>query len=374
MTVRLTVLESGPADAAPPPPAPDAVRLGPDGRGMPARLLDSHGRTIRDVRLSVTDRCNFRCTYCMDPDHRYMPKMTLLSRGEYVRLCRVLARLGVEKLRITGGEPTLYPELDGLLADVAGLGFRDVAMTTNGSTMTPRRAVRWRELGLHRLTLSLDSLREDRVGAITRARTSVADTVRAIRIAQDAGFRPVKVNAVVMRGVNEDECADFADFALEHGIDMRLIEWMPLDSGRTWRRRDVVTADEMLAGIRARHELVELGRDDPSQTSLDFGFPGVDSGEARIGIIASVTRPFCGACSRLRITADGQVRPCLFSHREHDLKAVLRDPDLAAAPEAEGDAEIARFLADATWTKQAGHGIQEAGFEPPARGMSAIGG
>jgi cyclic pyranopterin phosphate synthase len=356
--------------------------MGPDGRPVPIRLRDSHGRTIRDVRLSVTDRCNFRCTYCMDPDHRYMPKLSLLSRVEYARVCRVLAGLGIEKLRITGGEPTLYPELDELLADVAGMGFRDVAMTTNGSTMTPRRAARWRELGLHRITFSLDSLREDRVGAITRARTSVADTVRAIRIAHDAGFAPVKVNAVVMRGVNDDECADFADFAREHGIDMRLIEWMPLDSGRTWRRSEVVTADEILASIRARHELVELTPGDPSQTSLDFGFAGDGSDDAdsdgastagRIGIIASVTRPFCGACSRLRITADGQVRPCLFSHREFDLKPVLRSGD-GEADAGSGDAAIARFLADATWTKQAGHGMQEAGFEPPARGMSAIGG
>ena len=381
MSLRLPILD--PADAAmsasasAPPPAPDAARAAAEGRaGSRPGLHDSHGRTIRDVRLSITDRCNFRCTYCMAPDHRFMPKRTLLDRGEYVRICRVLAGLGIRRLRITGGEPTLHPEFETLLAEIAAVGFDDLAMTTNGSTMTPARAARWRALGLKRITLSLDSLREDRIGAITRSRTGVADTVRAIDAARAAGLGPVKVNAVIMRGVNDDECADFADFALEHRVDMRLIEWMPLDSGRTWRRDEVFTAREMLAAIRARHELVDLGRGDPSQTSLDFGFAGFpdapDAPEApgapRIGIIASVTRPFCGACSRLRITADGKIRPCLFSHREHDLKPLLRrDP----APE---DAEIVRFLADATWAKQAGHGMHEADFEPPARGMSAIGG
>ncbi|MFK7961845.1 MAG: GTP 3',8-cyclase MoaA [Phycisphaerales bacterium] len=373
--MSLTVLPSGTdfsagLDAAPPRAA---AQPGPDGLApRPDRLLDTHGRTIRDVRLSITDRCNFRCVYCMDPDHRYLPKQALLSVDEYLDVCRILRSLGVETLRITGGEPTLYRDLDRIISGAAELGFRDIAMTTNGSTLTPARARRYHDLGLHRVTFSLDSLQEERSRAITRARAAASDVVRAIRAAQDAGFDPIKVNAVVLRGVNDDECADFADFAREHGVQMRLIEWMPLDSGGTWDRREMVTADEMLAAIRERHELVDLGRPrGPSQTSLDFGFP--EGGPGRVGIIASVTRAFCGACSRLRITADGAVRPCLFSREEWSLKKVLRDPALAGDAAARDDA-LRQFLIDATWTKQPGHEINADGFEPPRRGMSAIGG
>jgi cyclic pyranopterin phosphate synthase len=237
-------------------------------------------------------------------------------------------------------------------------------MTTNGSLVSEKSLRRWRGLGLGRLTFSLDSLRPERVRRITRTNATAEGVDRAIRLAQAAGFEKTRVNAVVMRGFNDDEAADFADFAREHAIDVRLIEWMPLDSSRAWERQEVVSADEMLAGIRARHDLVPLDRDDAHGTSLNFGF--ADGAPGRIGIIASVTRPFCGACSRLRITADGKVRPCLFSHDEWDLKPLLAD----RAP----DEVIARFIADSMWTKQAGHGIGSQAFVPPERGMSAIGG
>jgi GTP 3',8-cyclase len=202
--------------------------------------------------------------------------------------------------------------------------------------------------------------------------------IRAIQLAREAGFHPIKVNAVIMRGINDDEVADFADFAIEHGIDMRLIEFMPLDSSRAWDRAQVVSADEMLERIRARHELVAVEEDDPSSTSLNFTFAGRPrmairgrhqrdaTAEPRIGIIAPVSRPFCGACSRLRITADGKIRPCLFSLSEWDARPLLRGGS--------GDADLRDFIINAVWTKQAGHGIGQATFTQPSRTMSAIGG
>ncbi len=312
----------------------------------------------------MTDRCNYRCIYCMDPDFRYMPKMELLTLAEYVTVVRVCAALGIEKLRLTGGEPTLYPELEDLIAEAGRLPLSDIALTSNGSRIAALPLARWRRLGLQRLTLSLDSLRPERVARITRSKATPEGIAEAIRIARAAGFDPIKVNAVLMRSVNDDEIADFADFARAHDVSMRLIEFMPLDSSRAWRREDVVSADEMLAAIRARHELVELDGDDPSSTSLNFAF--ADGGPGSIGIIAPVTRPFCGACSRLRVTADGKVRPCLFSHEEWDLRPLLRG--------GADDDRIAGFIADSMWTKQAGHGIGTRRFAPPPRTMSAIGG
>ncbi len=345
------------SDPAGPPSAPASTAAA-------ERLIDAHGRTIHDLRLSVTDRCNYRCTYCMDPDFRYMPKRELLDLDEYVRVARVCVALGIRKLRITGGEPTLYPRLEELIVALARLPLDDLAMTTNGSLVTSDSARRWRAAGLRRITLSLDSLRSERVAAITRTRATTRTVVDAIGTLRDAGLDPIKVNAVVMRDVNDDELADFADFAREHAVDMRLIEFMPLDSSRAWNATTVVGADEMLERIGARHRLVPLDRDDPHGTSLNFGFG--DGGPGRLGIIAPVTRPFCGACSRLRVTADGKVRPCLFSLREWDLRPTLRGPH--------DDDELARFIVDAVWTKQAGHGIGGPNFVPPPRTMSGIGG
>lgn len=355
MHIRLPVITA--PDSQPPPMAPHLAHDAP-------RLMDSHGRTVRDLRLSITDRCNFRCTYCMDPDFRYMPKRELLSRAEYVAAARVCVSLGIEKIRITGGEPTLYPELLPLIEELAAMNIRDLAMTTNGSRMTARDAHAWRHAGLTRITLSLDSLQPDRIHSITRSNTTLDSTIRAIHAAHDAGLKPVKVNAVVMRGVNDDELTDFADFAREHEIDMRLIEFMPLDSGRTWDRKRMVTAAEMEQAIGARHDLVRESTDAHDSTSINYRF--ADGSPGRIGIIASVTRPFCGACSRLRITADGKIRPCLFSHDEFDLREVLRS--------GAGDEAIARFLVDSMWTKQAGHGIGSDTFRQPERTMSSIGG
>jgi cyclic pyranopterin phosphate synthase len=411
-TLSLAQLQNGHSKA--PPAAPEkAVR--------PGHLVDSHGRVIRDLRLSVTDRCNFRCIYCMDPDFRYMPKQELLTLGEYLALVRVCVSLGVTKVRITGGEPTLYPQLDELIEHLGRMNIPDLSMTTNGSLVTREKALRWKSLGLRRLTLSLDSLRPERVKAITRAKVGPETVIEAIRIAHETGLGPVKVNAVIMRGINDDEVADMAEFAMTHGIDYRLIEFMPLDSEHAWSMEKVFSAREMLERIEARHALIREEDDDPSSTSMNFRFaslpspPGRGAGgegalnhdaspPGRIGLIAPVTRPFCGACSRLRITADGKVRPCLFSHEEWDIRAVLRD-SLApgstrlSSPKSDGgsngnargeqidpraepgakqipalDARLRRFLIDSMWTKQAGHGIGSRAFHQPERTMSAIGG
>jgi len=299
-----------------------------------------------------------------------MPKQQLLSMDEYLRMVRICLGLGITKVRITGGEPTLYPKINELIRELGRMNIPDLAMTTNGSLLGNMPLKQWRADGLHRITLSLDSLRDDRVQAITRTNSTPKMVIQAIRLAHEAGFAPVKVNAVIMRGVNDDEVADFADFALEHGIDMRLIEFMPLDSSHAWNPANVVTAEEMLTAIRARHELIPVEDDDPSSTSINFRFQISDfrlREQARIGIIAPVSRPFCGACSRLRITADGKIRPCLFSLQEWDARPLLRDS-------AASDAQVREFIIDSVWTKQAGHGIGSKTFVQPARTMSAIGG
>ena len=325
-------------------------------------LFDSYGRQIKDLRLSVTDRCNFRCVYCMEPDVKYLPKMQLLTLHEYIRLVEIVMSLGIEKLRITGGEPTLYPQLDELLEAVGSMGLRDIALTTNGSTLTRAMAERWKQYGLHRITVSLDTLRPSRKDAITRSHTSLKDVIAAIDVARDVGLTPVKVNAVILRGVNDDEVADFAQFAKDHEIDMRLIEFMALDAGKNWKRNDVVSANEMLRRITQEHTLIK--EDDPtSSTSMNYRFA---SGGGRIGFIASVTQSFCGSCDRLRIMADGTVRPCLFSDDEWCIRNLLR----ACA----SDDALREFITNAVWAKSAGHGMDRADFKRPEKTMSTIGG
>ena len=336
-----------------PPPAP-AMEEGV--------LFDSHGRQIKDLRLSVTDRCNFRCVYCMEPDVKYIPKMQLLHLDEYIRLVEVAMSLGIEKLRITGGEPTLYPQLGEFIEAVGGMGLRDIALTTNGSTLTTQIAARWKYAGLHRVTISLDTLRPSRKDAITRSHTSLKNVIRSIDIAKDAGLNPVKVNAVILRGVNDDELADFAQFAKEHAIDMRLIEFMALDAGKRWNRASVVTAKEMLEKIEPFHTLIKED-DSPSSTSMNYRFPDASG---RIGFIASVSQSFCHGCDRMRIMADGTVRPCLFSDDEWSIRSLLRDG-------ADDDA-LQMFFRQAMWAKSAGHGMDGADFQRPEKTMSTIGG
>jgi cyclic pyranopterin phosphate synthase len=353
---RLTAIALPVLDAPAPPARPQRL-------GDASRMVDSHGRTIRDVRISVTDRCNFRCVYCLEPDARFMDRTEAMTAADIARLGRVLVGMGVEKLRITGGEPTVHPDLLAIIEGLARAGARDLAMTTNGSLVTPDRAKAWRDAGLGRVTISIDSLRADRFRAITRSACPPEQVLDAIAICNEAGLGPVKVNIVIVNGWNDDEVADLAGLARRFGVDVRFIEFMPLDDARSWDRSRLLPAAEAIARIRAAHDLVPLDEADPSSTSFNFAF--ADGAPGRIGMIAPVTRPFCGACARLRITADGKVRPCLFSRDEWDLRPTLRSGT---------DADLARFLADATWTKQAGHGIGAADFEQPERPMSAIGG
>ncbi len=331
---------------------------------QPRRLVDAHGRTIRDLRISITDRCNFRCVYCMDPGVRFLPRERLMSVDQIVRVARVCVGLGVDKLRLTGGEPTVHPHLTRIIRGLAALGTRDLALTTNGSRLGDEDLARWKAAGLGRVTVSLDTLRPHRFRAITRSQATPADVIEGVRRIMRAGFEPPKLNAVIIRGMNEDEVADLAGLARDLGVEFRFIEFMPLDSARAWDRALVVPADEILERIGDVHPLVPLGRVEHSGTAEEYGF--ADGAPGRVGVIAPVTRPFCGACSRLRITADGKVRPCLFSTREWDLKRLL---DAEA-----DDRQIEDFLIDATWTKQAGHGIMSDSFQRPARPMSAIGG
>lgn len=341
--------------------APTGTRPGDAAR----RLIDSHGRTIRDLRLSITDRCNFRCVYCMEPDVRFADRHALLSVDELLQLARACVRLGVRRIRLTGGEPTLHPELTRLIRGVAEIdGVEDVSMTTNGSLVTPDTLAEWKDAGLGRLTFSLDAVTPEVVHAMTRSRTSADAVIRAIADTVAAGFGPVKVNAVVIRGRNEAEVPRLARLAREVGFEMRFIEYMPLDSGRKWDPSLLVSADEILERAAEAGPLTPLEREDPHGTCEVYAF----ADGTRIGVIAPVTRPFCGACSRLRITADAKVRPCLFSLQERDLMPMLRG-DQASSGEA-----IEQAILDAVWAKQAGHGITAPGFRQPDRPMSAIGG
>ncbi|MEZ6232891.1 MAG: GTP 3',8-cyclase MoaA [Phycisphaerales bacterium] len=330
----------------------------------PRRLIDSHGRTIRDLRLSITDRCNFRCVYCMDPGVRFMPRDALLTPDQIVRLARICVGLGVEKIRITGGEPTLHPDLDAIIRGLRGLGDIDLALTTNGARLTDADAARWKQAGLDRITISIDATDPEKFAAITRSAATPDQVIEAARAAQRAGLGPVKLNAVVVRGRNENQIVPLARLARELGVEMRYIEFMPLDSSRAWDRGLLVPADEIVARIDASWPLRDAGRADRSATALRYEF--ADGAPGRIGVIAPVTRPFCGACSRLRVTADGKVRPCLFSVVEHDLMPLMRAGS--------DDRVVEDALIEATWAKQAGHAIAAPGFVQPGRTMSAIGG
>ncbi len=327
-------------------------------------MIDSHGRVIRDLRISITDRCNFRCVYCMEPDVRFAPAASLMTTAEVVRVARVAETLGVRKVRLTGGEPTLHPELTPIIAGIRGSTAVEIALISNASLLSRESLREWKAAGLGRATISIDSLRPDRFARLTRSTCSPADVLAGVEACLAEGLTPLKLNAVLIRGFNDDEAPDLTGLARRYGIDVRFIEYMPLDSGHAWNPDKWVSAAETRAAIERCHPLLPCDGGDPSSTARNFTF--ADGSPGRVGFIAPVSSPFCGACSRLRLTADGKVRPCLFSTTEWDLLAALR----AGA----SDADLANFLIDATWTKQAGHGITSPTFRQPARPMSAIGG
>jgi cyclic pyranopterin phosphate synthase len=325
-------------------------------------LVDGFGRAITNLRISVTDRCNLRCVYCMPAEPEWMPQPEILSFEEIGRIVRVAVSLGITDFRLTGGEPTARKELPELVRRVASTsGVRDLAMTTNG-ILLKRLAKPLREAGLHRLNISLDTLKGEKFVHIAR-RDGFRETWEGIEAADAAGFRPLKINMVVMRGVNDDEIVDFAAMARTKPWQIRYIEFMPLDGDNRWSREQVVPAKEILERIHARWPL-ELVSDGPlSNPARVFRFK---DGVGDIGIIASVSEPFCGACDRIRVTPDGKLRTCLFSTEETDLKGPMR----AGAD----DAAVAELIRSAVAKKEAGHGINGPGFVKPVRAMYAIGG
>ncbi len=329
---------------------------------MPGPLVDTFGRVVRKLRLSVTDRCNFRCAYCMPMQVSWIPRAEVLSYEEMTRISRIAVTLGVQKIRITGGEPTARKDIPHLVAQLKDLpGLQGLSMTTNGYFLH-ELARPLREAGLRSLTVSLDTMDADRFHQLCR-REALPQVLAGIEAAERAGFAPIKINTVVMRGVNEDEVGEFVRRSREGRWQVRFIEFMPLDGDHQWSRDKVVTADEMLAAARAIGPIEPLPGQDPSDPARVWRFT---DGKGDFGIIASVTKPFCQSCDRIRVTADGKIRNCLFSTEEYDLKGPLRS--------GASDADLEAVLRDAVMRKKAGHLISLPGFQQPERAMYAIGG
>ena len=328
-------------------------------------LADSYGRVASDLRISLTDRCNLRCSYCMPPEGlEWLPNPALLSDDEVVRLARIGGQhLGVTEIRFTGGEPLLRRGLPGIVARTAELRPRpEISLTTNGIGLA-RLAGALRAAGLDRVNVSLDTLIPETFRQLSR-RDRLDDVLAGLAAAEVAGLRPVKVNAVLMRGLNDGEAPQLLHYCLERGYELRFIEQMPLDAQHGWRRENMITADEILDALTPHFKLTAAAPGErgsaPAETFL------VDGGPARVGVIGSVTRPFCGDCDRVRLTADGQVRNCLFARDESN----LRDPLRHGA----SDEELAGIWRSAVAVKLPGHGINDPEFLQPARPMSAIGG
>jgi GTP 3',8-cyclase len=330
------------------------------------RLVDGFGRVATDLRVSLTDRCNLRCTYCMPAEGLpWLPSDTRLTDAELVRVVRVAVDLGVEDIRFTGGEPLLRPNLPAIVRDIASHPSAPrISITTNGIGLA-KVAAELKDAGLHRVNVSLDTLDPERFKELTR-RNRIDDVFRGLEAAAEAGLMPVKVNAVLMRGVNDVEAVDLLGFCLDRGYELRFIEQMPLDAQHAWNREEMIAADEILDLLGKQYTVVPDEEPRGSQPAERFRVhkDGVDLGT--VGIIGSVTRPFCGACDRVRLTADGAVRNCLFARDEHDLRAVVRSGGT--------DDDIAAVFLGAIAVKKAGHGIGEPGFVQPDRPMSAIGG
>ena len=347
-----------------------------------AFLADSHGRAIQDLRISVTDRCNFRCLYCLPETEaaanfyrerwrqrpeipirrRWKPKHEILSFEEVERIARIAIACGVEKIRVTGGEPLLRQNVAALIKKLAAIpGLRDLAMTTNGF-LFPQHAAALKKAGLRRVSFSLDSFDRQNFKLLTGV-SGLDKVTQSVQLAKELGFHPVKINAVIIKDINEHEIEDLCQYALDEEISVRFIEFMPLDSGKVWQKDRVFPGKEILARLRERFDLTLVANTHASETARRWRINGA-IGE--VGIIAPVTEPFCGHCNRMRLTADGQIRACLFSLREHDLKPLLRG--------AASDDEIAGRLQSIARGKEAGHKIGREDFMQPPRTMSGIGG
>ncbi len=339
------------------------------------RLRDSHGRAITDLRVSITDRCNYRCVYCRTGNEG--AQYAELAHADYLRMIRLFVSLGVEKIRLTGGEPLLRAGLLELVQEVAKLRTTftpepeplDLAITTNGHLLAPM-AQSLKDAGLNRITVSMDAVDPETFAAITRVPRSFDRVLAGIRAASAAGLGPVKVNCVLLRGFNDSQIEAFAEFSRREDVIVRFIEWMPLEEDRTWTREAVVSLDEIVARLNVYQPeglgisgLVVLPPNNASETARRYTFA---DGCGEIGIIAPVSRPFCGHCSRVRLTSDGKIRTCLFSQMDHDLAGrMIRGAS---------DAELSRYIRQVVDRKEARHHIGETGFEKPSRSMVHIGG
>ena len=328
-------------------------------------LRDKHGRSITDLRVSITDRCNYRCVYCRSGEDGI--PFSELPMPDYTRIVRVFVSLGIEKVRITGGEPLLRKELLSMVGELAAMTTisgkpLDVAITTNGHLLA-NLARPLKDAGLSRVTVSMDAVDRDKFARITRVSNGYDAVVAGIRAAKRAGLEPVKVNAVILRGFNEDQIVPFAQFSRDEGVIVRFIEFMPLEEDRIWSPDVVVGFNEMLDILNSFRPLVPLPATTPGETAMRYTF---DDGLGEVGIIAPVSKAFCGACSRVRLTSDGKIRTCLFSQSDHDLYAVLQRGG--------SDADLAAFIEKTIEKKEARHHIGEADFLKPSRSMVHIGG
>jgi cyclic pyranopterin phosphate synthase len=329
-------------------------------------LIDGFGRQKRDLRVSLTDRCNLRCTYCMPVEGLvWLPTQALLTDDELLRVIRVATEHGIERVRLTGGEPLIRPSLVEIVRAIAALPLRpEITLTTNGIGLAAL-AEPLADAGLDRINVSLDTLDPERFATITH-RNRWADVIAGLEAAKVTTLSPIKVNSVLLRGINDDEAPALLDWAIRNGFSLRFIEQMPLDPQHGWSRDEMVSADEILSQLSVSHRLSPLGAKSRGSSPAEEFLIG--DGPATVGIIGSVTRPFCADCDRLRLTADGQILNCLFAREEDDLRAILRSGSAGI------DTEIAKVLFSSVAKKKAGHGIGEPGFEQPTRPMSAIGG
>ena len=332
-----------------------------------SELVDTFGRVHRDLRVSVTDRCNLRCTYCMPSDFSdWLPGEHLLSIDELVEVIEVATENGITGIRLTGGEPLLRPDIVEIVSRINALPITPaISLTTNGIRLA-EMAPGLKAAGLKRVNISLDTLDRERFKKLT-FRDRFDDVIAGIEAAKSAGLLPVKVNAVLMRGVNDDEAVPLLRHAIANGWNLRFIEQMPLDAGSAWERGDMITAAKIHEMLETEFVLTPV----PSRGSAPAEEFYIDGGPATVGIIASVSKPFCEACDRLRLTADGQIRNCLFARDETDLRHVIRDESLTTD---ERRARIARLFAQSTLEKLRGHGVNDPLFIQPSRPMSAIGG
>jgi cyclic pyranopterin phosphate synthase len=336
-----------------------------DDANMPEQLIDTFGRLHNNLRISVTDRCNIRCFYCMPADNVvFMNRQELLTFEEIERFVRIAVKLGINKVRLTGGEPLVRRNLHKLVAKIVNVeGISDVGLTTNGILLA-EQAQQLYDAGLKRVNVSLDALDESKFREITR-REGYDKVIEGIKAAQQVGFDPIKINAVSVRGVTEDEIVPFARFARETGLVVRFIEFMPLDADNKWEREQVLFAHEILEKLASEFvSLVPCQRQDDRSPATEFVF---EDGVGRIGLIASVSRPFCMSCNRFRLTADGKLRNCLFSQEETDVKSLIRGSTST-------DADIADAIRESVRAKKEGHEINTARFVQPERPMYSIGG